>query len=286
MALVCLERVPITAPADAIAFASYHATWGHFTFGQSLRFVYDDTKTYVSEGQFTIRGTFTINAETRLAGAPPASDSQAFNWIYSRYEALEELFTTKARQDGPDSLDDYGTAADPRVIPLPSPLFDAAGNVVYAMPGSIEVEQSRFPEELTYVARLTEAKRPTAMLRLGTRLLSGATVDIIPPQPDIRETRMSGGIGTVLTVRNYSRTRLSISAPVPNLASEVAPLAVSVRQFLEELCATGRIDVGAEDIGPSGVQQHSLWSGVRVQSPSADVQWENNQIVMNMQGVV
>jgi hypothetical protein len=255
-------------------------------FGQSLRFVYDDTKTYVSEGQFTIRGTFTINAEAQLAGVPPTGDSQAFGWIYSRYEALEELFTTKARQEGPDSLEDYGTAADPRVIPLPSPLLDASGNVVYAMPESIEVEQSRFPEGLTYVARLTEAKRPTAMLRLGTRLLSGATVDMVPPQPDIRETRMSGGIGTVLTVRNYSRTHLSISAPIPNLASEAVPLAASVRQLMAELCGTGRIDIGAEDIGPSGVQQHALWSGVHVQSPRADVQWENNQVVMNLQGVV
>ena len=135
---------------DASRPTLYDPLWGYFLFGQSVGCTYDEDQTYQSLGQFTFQGLFTPAAEN----VDEQSDDICFSALVAKLEAIEKVFTDAAKALPPDDYGQWGTKDDPRCIPLPAPLVDEDGKVVYGLPLNFRIDKTRFPSEIRYEATL------------------------------------------------------------------------------------------------------------------------------------
>lgn len=207
------------APLDGVVDAGnrtnlYDVRWGYFLFGQSVQFRYDEAKSYVSEGVFTIRGLFTIDAEMGQAD-PSVTDEAAFNKVVARYQELEDLFEDCRTQPAPDDYALWGTNMDLRCLPLPEPLRDKGGRQIYARVESISVEPGQWGRYIAYRATLREAVVPLAKVHVNGTVLDRGQIGVTLPRPMIVRHRLVGCVGEVIQVENYSVMEVDVAGALP-----------------------------------------------------------------------
>ena len=273
MAVVSFEKIkPITSdmtsvlnggPAvDATTESTrphlYDPLWGYFFFGQSVGFLFKEDQTSQDLATFTIQGVFTADAE----GVGNANDDTAFSALVSKYAALEALFANAAKASAPDQYADYGTARDPRYLPLPKPLVDKDGSTIYAKPLSLRIDRTQFPNEIKYEAILEEAKFPKAKLVVNGFIVDGGEVDIEFTGPVLAVHEIVGTSGTVFQVKNYSATEVSIRASLP-LVEPGEWVSDDLKALVRGLDG-GTVTLSAAVIGEGGITEMPVYQKLDV----------------------
>ena len=257
----------------------YDPTWGYFLFGQRMGFEYSEADAYASRAQFTIEGTFTAAAEAAVAGAVLPTEQEQFDRLVAKLEALEGMFAARAGQEPPVNVEQWFTELDPRILWLPEPLRDKAGNRVAAMPGSIEVEKTRFPVEIRYRATLLEAKLPPVKLLVNDVPIDVGTVTITPPNPKLHRHRLVAAEGAVVQIGGYGSLRLHVRGRVPNPARPDKLLSDSTRVLAQQM-TEGRVSIRVAEPGEAGLKKSTVWDKVLVQGPSVEVVPEDGGVAV------
>lgn len=221
----------------------YDPNWGYFLFGQSLRMEYQNSRTYMDKGEFTIEGEFTINAENAIAQNVVTNDDSTFLRIVAKYEALESMFTNAGFALAPNDYSKWGTSSDARCIALPSPLVDANSNVIYAIPQSLDIQQTLWGNYIHYRAVLTEAKFPPAKVVLNGVVFDEGTISITCPQPIMSRVPLIGCAGELVQVDNYSMAEFELTGSISGIHASGHTLTDYARTLLATTMAD-YIDIG------------------------------------------
>ena len=288
MGLVSFEQIKPIMPDEATGMVSgdilpldatvnhperpnlYDPLWGYFVFGQSVACEYGDGETYLDRAVFTINGTFTANAEQ--GKGPVLTDAQAFSKLVAKYEALKTFLDATRLAGVPTNYDDFGTAADGRVVALPSPLKDKDGKTVYAFPESLEISQTQFPIKIQYMVTLMEAKFPHAKLVLNNHLLDGGVVEFTPPKPILIPHRLVGAAGAIFQLRNYTPAGIGVTGTMPLPGRNGEPYLTNDLQDLYDSLSKGGMDV-AVAYRASGTIPSGLYTNMTVdEDPRIELQ--------------
>lgn len=249
MSLVAFDKVAKVFPDEATGMAGgftapldltvghaerphlYDSLWGYIAkFSQAAGFQYDQSNTYATSATFTITGAFTRNAEAGGDGST-FTDTQAFNSLFQRYQFLEAVFDGAADAIAPADYAQWGTAADPRVLPLPAPLVDKNGDPVYVLPISLTVEPGQWANKIGYRAVLREAKFAKRKVMVNSTLLDNAQININLPSPLLFRKRLVGCAGEAIQFQNYTVMEIEVSGHVPRKRTSTEP----VSQYSVEL---------------------------------------------------
>jgi hypothetical protein len=301
----------------------YDPVWGYFLFAQGLRTEYGDQDTYFDGADFTIHGIFTLNAahatnNTGMIGesdnfgldelannftladwssgfslSSPAtgagllpselSDDQKFNICIAEMNSLELLFRTAAKATAPTDYNDWGTATDPRCIPLPLPLLDKAGQRIYALATSFDVEPGQWGNYIRYKAILREAKFPPGKVLVNDKIIDDGVITITLPAPLLSRTPLAGCAGEVLQVRNYTKAVIEVSGtcsgPPPTGNRTIADLAHDLMTSLN----ADKVDIGVGRINGPTLTKDVLWPKASLDEGSGiDVNYEDQTCVVTI----
>ena len=270
-----------TTATDPLRPTLYDPTWGYFVFGQSIGFEYGEVNDYQDTATFRINGIFDRSAEFGDHGTE--SDDQAFARMASKYAALEALFNNAAQAKAPTAYSLWGSGTDARCIPLPSPLVsdDLDHKTLYALPQSIRIEKTQWPNLIRYQAILKEANPPAAKLILNDILIDNGTVNITLPQPVLSRHAMVGTSGEVMQLRHYKTMEMEISGSLPLdvgrvAGDEVAALALSLEN--------GKVSLDVAVRGTASTVISHLWSDLAiVADPGVDMEYQNRVARISIQ---
>jgi len=221
-------------------------------------FLFKEDQTSQDLATFTIQGVFTANAE----GVGNANDDTAFSSLVSKYAALEALFANAAKASVPDQYADYGTAQDPRYLPLPKPLIDKDGSTIFAKPLSLRIDRTQFPNEIKYEAILEEAKFPKAKLVVNGFIVDDGEVNIEFAGPVLAVHEIVGTSGTVFQVKNYSATEVSIRGSLP-LVEPGEWVSDDLKALVRGLNG-GTVTLSAAVIGEGGITEMPVYQKLDV----------------------
>jgi hypothetical protein len=258
----------------------YDPFWGYFTMRQHVNFIYNEADAYQDVAEFQIRGVFTANAELQNDGH---ADPAAFAALTAKLSSLEAAFEVAGMSQPPSDPEAWFGPNDPRCIVLPEPLRDADGNRIYAVPASVEVEQTRFPVSVAYVATLREAKISHAKLRLNDIIIDNGVVTIVPPAPLLKIHSMVRARGAVLQVKNYSTTEIECSGTVPCNTGQVA-MPAKLKSLIDGL-AEGQLD--ASVLVPKAdrtVEVIEVFTGLDAESHSVDLGFRESLATVQVKG--
>lgn len=303
MAIVSFEKITTIERADAeqshgamTSLSSpvedrhriYDETWGYFTFGQQVGWEFDAAQASRSVARFTINGQFTAGAEKQLGVIDDVTnEAAAFTALTNRLKSLEDLFDNAATAEPPLLYDNWfvNDTTDSRVIPLPEPLRDRHHNKIYVLPESLQVQQTRFPESISYTAAMVEAKRPPYKCHVAGLPLDGATILLRPPSPILRRSRVVGAAGEVIEVKNYNRTRIEVRGRMPN--STASPFWIGLRSgAMIDQMSNSRITIGVwvrEEDG--NISRRDVFRRFLVADPRASVSTSEQATEISFQGV-
>jgi hypothetical protein len=214
-------NIPDARPGDIPDDASYDQTWGYYTAHQSVAMDYDGASEYLSATEITVNGVFTRNKAAPGLG----TDIAAMEALYAKLKALEDSFSASASSKRPADPDNWGTAADPTCVRLPSGIC-AEG---YAKPLGLEARQSSWASYLSYSATLESVQaRPAAFDRDGESLDS-PTLSIVARAPVLSTSKMAASHGEHYMFLGWSKRKASLSfkASFPGASGEILPSGVS-----------------------------------------------------------
>lgn len=262
--LVDLTHITKVGPITSHPYLdAYDATWGFYTFGQSLEMVFNDAHVYRSQGVFTLNGVFTATAE----GLDPDNDPDAaLLALSSKYDALEAMLSGAATQEEPAEMEKWGTADDPRCVPLPGRLKGPAGATIYAQAERLVLTESRMPLEVRYQAVLREPLKPESTILVNDVPLRSARITVTPPTPMVTRHRMIAGEGSLINVSNFTRTEVSITGIVPHAAG-VAGMSDRAKSLAESL-TDGFMTVKLVRWIDGAPITQTLYTHIRVDQPS------------------
>jgi hypothetical protein len=242
----------------------YSETWGYFTFQQSINFEYNPRGHYKSLATFNINGVFTKNTSPSPSGiAPPSgyyphligvhpSGSYAnsseyyedqFNALKNKYNSLWYLLTVAASGNPPSNLEHYGTANDQRVVSLPYPLRGSGGSVVYGRPVSLEIDESRWPEYISYTASLVEVRGPSALGCVEGHCLNDAVITIKPKKARLKIQKFPFANSEEIYFGGYDPRSYQISGTLPSVPPSGALSTSKISDLVEDLM-DGRCNIG------------------------------------------
>ena len=290
MAVVNFNKINAVAPTQVSAINTtialgpttdttrptlYDPVWGYFLFGQSQGFQIKEDHTYLSAATFTIQGVFTADAE----GVDGASDDSAFVAIVAKYTALETLFANATKAEAPSSYPQWFTVDDPRVLPLPKPLLDASGAVIYAKPVSLRIERTQFPFEIRYMATLQEAKLPKAKLVINNVVVDGGVVQVSVPAPELAMHTIVGTSGAIFQVKHYKAAEYQITGSLPLIENGVM-VTDDIKSLVASLDAgvltkAGVVTLGLYVRATTGMTLKTLGNLDVVDSPTVDMDYGN-----------
>jgi hypothetical protein len=246
--------------------SNYDATWGFFLFEQSVNFQYNSEGTYKSSATFTITGTFTTHASPP-AGSPPFTDEQRFNALKDKYNDLVASLDAVYAQDPPADLADYGTINDPRVVPLPDPLRNAASGVVYGRPVSIDVEESRWPEYIRYSAVLQEVSSIGGKATVGGLVVDNGVITINAEKPRFKVQRFPFANSEEIYFGGFDPRVYQLSGVLPSVPAASDLSTADIKQLIQDLM-DGQVTIGKK----VGNVQTDLWTNLYVSQSSVDIQ--------------
>jgi hypothetical protein len=232
---------PITAP-EGYRDTLYDPNWGYFIFGQSVEFRYDESDTYIDKAVFTIRGTFTLNAEAAEVD-PNLTDEQKLDLMIQAYQRLDAIFEAARNGVEPDDYFDWGTSQDTRCIVLPEPLRDFGGNQIYALPVSLSIDPGQWGNVIKYTAVLSEAKFPTAKATVNGQPIDEGVIDITLPSPILHRSRLVGCYGEAIQCQNYTTMEVSVQGSIGRLENSTDLVPDKMNTLLTSL-ELGVVDIG------------------------------------------
>ena len=266
----------------------YNPLWGYFTFEQSLKFDYKKSNTnYVSNGVFTIKGVFTVNAEfpppsgNLDSGVPPSPedpstgyDETRFRRLQINYDELRALFGNAARSEAPDDVSKYGTAEDQRCVPLPDPLRDKNTERVYARPVSLRIDETEWPNLISYTAVLEEPIVPPCKVTVEEMMINKGVIAITIEKPRIHIQNFSFANSAEIFFTGWNSPQYNVTGYLPEVPPSGALSTKNVTNMINNLM-DGRVTVGKamnnfRGADPSG-QIVSMFSDLFVDSSSVSV---------------
>lgn len=251
----------------------YDSLWGYFTFGQSTSFSYDDTDAYQDVGSFTIDGSFTHNAEVSLGAVD--SETGRFLALSAKYDALEKFFSDKANEKAPEDYSLWGTALDPRCIALPNPLRDKDGDVIYALPESLTVSQSRYPSSINYSAVLNEARFYGSKILVNDLLVDNGSIQIEVSSPELTMHDVVAASGSIIQFKNWTNNSYSLSGTIPNNQANDGTVSEKLKDIIRE-SEFGRVSVKIAYIDDQNqLQEYEMFRNQLIESPSASIGYES-----------
>jgi hypothetical protein len=283
MALASFNHIPILFPEDP---PTQDVTWGFFTFGQRLTTEYSEDDAYQSDAEFSIVGTFTIdtednNTENYIVNDAVAAPTDALIALVDRYTALENLFIAAAHAEIPEDPADWFGPNDPRCIALPSPICDASGQPIYALPNRIGLAESILPHSLTYTAILKEGRPPESVALINGHVVQDAKIRITPPKPILSKHRLISGEGAVMNCINYTSTTVSVQGVLPHLPGE----AMSGRALaLSQSLMTGTMKIELTRWSSTGTVTETLFENLYVENPTIQLRPVELGTAVSVQG--
>lgn len=281
MPLADFASIPTVGPATALPALSYYdPTWGFFTFSQRLSTTYNDARAFRSRATFQISGEFTCDAEQI---DPDTNASDAFLALTAKYEHLESMFANAGKQPQPNNPAAWFTAADTRCIRLPDPIKDSAGNALYVLPEHLQLMEGQYALSLRYQASLVEGDLPAATILLNNLPLNDSEIVIEPPKPIATRHRMVAGEGSLIQVRNYTRTTVSVSGVMPLAAGE--SLSDACKTVMESL-VNGTFSLAMYKWAPGGAAITTLFNDLAVDSPTVDIRPVDRGVSVSVKGAM
>lgn len=226
--------------------AAYHSTWGYYTLEQSVEFEYSPAGLYQTKGVFTIHGTF----------VPPSgsADEAGFNAVKAKYNSLNSTFRGKLSSSAPADLSDYGTASDGRTVALP--ITDDGGSTIYAIPNSLEIEESQWPFYLRYSASFNEAVAPTKKIKVNSYCVDDGVVTITTETPRLTSLAYSFANAEELYYTGWNPRAFSLSGTIPEIMPSGSLGSTSYRTLANDLM-DGMVTIKTIDSGGSEVSVYS-----------------------------
>jgi hypothetical protein len=246
----------------------YDPTWGYFLAGENTVMEHRDNRTYQDVSTFVIEGAFTINAEDAVAGVAAVGEDATFLRVVAKYDALEAAFDACARAVAPDDYSLWGTASDPRCVPLPLPLLDSDGHRIYALVEELVIQPGQWGKVIRYTATLREAKFPPAKVILNGHIIDHGVITITLPSPLLDRSDMAACVGEVMNIRNYTMLGVEVDGACSGTTAPNRLLTDAAYELSTSLLAD-KVDVGIVRLTPGGTETETLFTDLSVDDGSS-----------------
>ena len=245
----------------------YDPVWGYYVFQQSVGTEWSPAAQGQTVAVFTIFGAFTANAGNFTDG-PIASEADAFTQMTGKYDALEAMLRAAVDAADPDDYADWNGPLDPRAVALPEPLRDVDSDRIYAHPESLQIGPGPYVSMMTYTAVLRECRRPAAKLVLNGVVVDNGVVTLTPPAPQFSSHPLVGANGSIVQVKNYSRTTVEVAGTVP-AQQGVVRVSSKLKELIRQ-AQDNNLDMAIVERRPGTTDRTtSLWGHMLVLSPAA-----------------
>jgi len=240
MALIDFTKVaqnsPVT-PNPPSTTAAYDDMWGYYTVEQSIEFDYSTGGLYETRGIFKISGVFV---------PPSGTDEVKFNAVKEKYNSLNSTMRGKLAHSSPADMDDYGTASDQRTMVMP--INDDSDSSIYAIPISLEIEESQWPHFLRYTATFSEATVADKKIRINNYKIDDGVITITSETPRLSSLTYAFANAEELYYTGWNPRSFSVSGTHADVMPSGELVTETYRELANELM-DGRVTIKTETGG-------------------------------------